>query len=150
MKPFSHATLACYKALSKANPAVSTSGCVTMVETEVYEVGEALGENWTSKNRRSMQVRGGIASVASHSPKSKSCCPINPRRVRAPPRSTSHVLLTTLLPVEEHRSQLVPPRCWGLVQVSTLCPYSQYADAFSRPGEARRPSDQTFEASVVQ
>lgn len=36
MKPFSHATLACYKALSKANPAVCTSNCVTIVETEVY------------------------------------------------------------------------------------------------------------------
>ena len=76
---------------------------MTMVETEVYEVGEALGDNWTSKNCRSMQVRGGIAPVASHSPKSKSCRSINPGRVRAPPRSTSHVLLTTLLPVEEHR-----------------------------------------------
>ena len=102
-QPFSHATLACYKALSKANPAVSTDNCVTIVETEVHAVGEALGENWTSKNRRSMQVRGGIASIASHSPKSKSCSPINSGRVRASPRSTSHVLLTTFLPVDEHR-----------------------------------------------
>jgi len=67
------------------------------------EVGEALGKNWTSKNRRSMQIRGGIASIASHSPKSKSCRSINSGRVRASPRSTSHALLTILRPVEEHR-----------------------------------------------
>ena len=54
IKPSSHATLACYKALSKANPAVSPSNWATIFKVDAYAVGEALGENWTSKNRRSM------------------------------------------------------------------------------------------------
>ena len=92
MEPSSHATLACYKALSKANPAVSPSNWATRVRTEAYIVGEALGKNWTSKNRCSMQVGGGTAPITGHSPKSESRGPINPGRVRdLVPRSTSHV-----------------------------------------------------------
>jgi len=82
IKLSSHATLACYKALSKANPAVSPCDRVTIFRTEAYVVGEALGENWTSKNRRSMQIRGGITSITGHSPKSEPCGSINPGCVR--------------------------------------------------------------------
>ena len=88
IKSSSHATLACYKALSKANPAVSPSNWVTIFRTEAYVVGEALGEDWTSKNRRSMQIGGGITPITSHSPKFEPRGPINPGRVRdSVPRS---------------------------------------------------------------
>jgi hypothetical protein len=92
VKSYSHPTLACYKALSKANPAVGPSNWATLFRTEACVVGEALGEIWTSKNRRSTQIRGAIAPITSHRPKSESCGPINPGCVRnSVPRSAIHV-----------------------------------------------------------